>query len=163
MSDTLAALEVLKELDSALVWMQVEEVSEDSEQPWPNFNLFWILNVTLLRTIGHVLKNVDRKKDPVLRKIIDDKYQEWETDRNRHSVFWEFICKERNNILKNYEKGVVYHWDSMNTCWLANYKDGNEEYDTIGCLYAAYEWWERQLKYIENAYQSEISKDSCSS
>jgi len=63
----------------------------------------WVLCVTLLRAVGHVLDKVDGQSDPQFRKIIDDEYGKLKNSRPDPSIFWEFIHLERNSLLKLYE------------------------------------------------------------
>lgn len=83
-------------LDCQLALEMLED--EENEQRW---RVLWAGAVALLRSVGHVLRNVDGK-DPALRPLIDSAYDRWKADRAGNAVFWEFIEKERNNILKEY-------------------------------------------------------------
>jgi len=58
-------------------------------------------SVALLRSVGHVLRFVDRKKSP-LRQAIDNHWKALEAGKanKKPKIFWEFICEERNLILK---------------------------------------------------------------
>lgn len=63
----------------------------------------WITVVVLLRTVGYVLKNVDATQSEKLKKIVDDKWKSIHDTKPEPAIFWEFIEKERNNILKEYK------------------------------------------------------------
>ena len=72
-----------------------------------DFRISWISIVTLLRAVGHVLKNIDAKQSPAMRKAIDKKWSELEQSKPEPYIFWEFILKGRNQFLKMYEHGIV--------------------------------------------------------
>lgn len=65
------------------------------------WRLQWILLVTLLRAVGHVLRNVDGDNDHRVRSIADARHRSWKRDA-AHAIFRDFIEAERNNILKEY-------------------------------------------------------------
>ena len=60
----------------------------------------------LLRTVGHVLRNVDGA-DASVRRAVDAAWSRWKADRTSNAVFWEFIEEEWNNILKEYRFSVL--------------------------------------------------------
>jgi hypothetical protein len=155
MSNILSAWEVYDDMVGALSWLDHEDIGDEGDVIYPNFKGLWILNVTLLRTIGHVLDKVDKKKNPILGKIIDDKYQEWKADKDKNVIYWDFICEERNSILKEYEIGIVFRYE--NDRWEVYYKDDYEN-NALDYIHAAERWWKQQLKEIENTYDSEKSK-----
>ena len=95
---TTAAREVLYDCETALEML--EEV-EDLRR----WRVLWAGAVALLRAVGHVLKKVDGK-DPQIRRVVDQRFQNWKTERKANAVFWDFIEKERNNILKEYHFNV---------------------------------------------------------
>jgi hypothetical protein len=66
----------------------------------------WVLCLTLLRTVGHVLRKVDREADAKHRAAISAKWNEWKTYTEENCIFWDFIDAERNNLLKEYKFGV---------------------------------------------------------
>ena len=90
----MVARKVLLDCQSALEMLEDEE----NEQRW---RVLWAGAIALLRAVGHVLRNVDGE-DPALRPLIDSAYNRWKADRSGNEVFWKFIEKERNNILKEY-------------------------------------------------------------
>jgi hypothetical protein len=66
----------------------------------------WVLCLTLLRAVGHVLDNVDGEADANHRAAISAKWEEWKADVEENRIFWDFIKAERNNLLKEYKFGV---------------------------------------------------------
>ncbi len=59
----------------------------------------WTTCVTLLRAVGHVLRNVDSREN---KEISTRLFESWK----REPIFSEFIEKERNEILKQYEHRI---------------------------------------------------------
>jgi len=66
----------------------------------------WVAAVALLRTVGHVLDKVDGESSPKLKAAVSSAYGALKTTRPEPLIYWEFIEKERNNLLKLYEFGV---------------------------------------------------------
>lgn len=70
------------------------------------WRLAWVLAVTLLRSIGYVLRNVDGKRDPIVETVAAEHHRSWKIDE-AHAIFREFIEAERHSILKEYEFAVT--------------------------------------------------------
>jgi hypothetical protein len=68
------------------------------------FRLSWFTITSLLRSIGHVLENVDKNLSPELERIIKDKWTE--TQKTKPAIFWDFIKPERDRFLKEYNHSV---------------------------------------------------------
>ena len=68
----------------------------------------WAGALALLRAVGHVLDKVDGK-DPIVAQVSKDLYQKWKKDRETYELFNEFIERDRNLILKEYEFNVHPH------------------------------------------------------
>ena len=96
---TAAARRVLGDCEAALNMLEDEE----DERRW---RVLWAGAMALLRTVGHVLRNVDRA-DASVRRAVDAAWGRWKADRSSNAVFWEFIEEERNNILKEYRFSVL--------------------------------------------------------
>ena len=96
---TAAARMVLGDCKAALEMLE-EEVDG---QRW---RVLWVGAMALLRAVGHVLKKVDGGNAAV-RPFVDAAYDRWKTDRLANVIFWEFIEKSRNNILKEYRFEVL--------------------------------------------------------
>jgi hypothetical protein len=63
----------------------------------------WAGAVSLLRAVGHVLKNVDQATHQRVNQSAETAFKRWMSDDPEHAVFRQFILSERNNILKRYE------------------------------------------------------------
>jgi hypothetical protein len=67
----------------------------------------WIAAVVLLRTIGHIFVKVDALESNHANKIISSSWAELKNSKPEPHIFWNFIEKERNNILKEYRQSVL--------------------------------------------------------
>src|SRR3954463_9903771 len=64
----------------------------------------WVLSITLLRAIGHVLDKVDGASSAAARKAIDAWWSA--VKATRPAIFWQFIDQERNSVLKTYQSNA---------------------------------------------------------
>jgi len=67
----------------------------------------WVAVVTLLRAVGHVLDQVDAKADADVRHVATEKHRSCKRTKPLPEIYWQFICRERNNILKQYRFGFA--------------------------------------------------------
>ena len=80
------------------------EAGANTRFQWPR----WVAVMTLLRSVGYVLKDVDRPAAPVaVRTRIDEEWQRLQSEkavdgRPRH-IFWDFIEAERANVVHFYD------------------------------------------------------------
>lgn len=91
---------VLEDCRVALAW--AEDARSDQE-----FRVRWVALVALLRAVGHVLDKVDGARGSAWRSAVSALWNEWQRDRAKHAIFWDFVEAERNSVLKTYEVGVV--------------------------------------------------------
>lgn len=91
---TTAARQVLADCEVALEMLE----NEEDLRRW---RIQWAGALALVRAVGHVLKKVDGQ-NPELSSSIDTQYKDWRSNRTENAIFWDFIEKERNNILKEY-------------------------------------------------------------
>lgn len=156
----LTARDVLSDCEIAL------EILEDTEDVH-RWRVLWAGAVALARTVGHVLRHVDRK-EPQFRAAIDQRFELWKIERDANAVFWDFIEEERNNLLKEYKSRVsdaeeiplgilpsTEDFDSEETFLLgenlyrpilSGYGEGEDARDIYK---EALDWWERELSAIE--------------
>jgi hypothetical protein len=133
------------------------EATDDATE----FRVLWAATAALLRTVGHVLDKVDGEASPALRTAVDTWWREVKRNRDSNPIFWQFIEQERNNVLKEYRLGYVegdvtiaadgqtYTLESPIYKPLAspffNFEDARD------IAVDAIEWWDRQLRSIENS------------
>jgi hypothetical protein len=136
---TLKAWEPFEECRGILFQFQNSDLDDDH----PEWRLYWIAGLALLRTIGHVLDKIDAKISDEHRKIIDATWNRWKASRSDNAIFWDFIEQERNNLLKTFEFGVEIHDDGL--LHKESGRDGSQLFRE-----AVY-WWRFQLEEIEEA------------
>ena len=118
--------------------------SDIDEEHW-EWKVNWFAGVALLRTIGHVLGNVDSKTSERHSQVIAQKWREWKDRPQRHWIFPEFIERERNNILKEFAFGAAL--PSSDDDRILVYGDSKE--DGAQLFREAVYWWRHQLESIE--------------
>ena len=147
---TKAARIVLADCRIALEFLE-EEVELEK------WRIHWIGAMALIRAVGHVLIKVDGKNKDIYQ-VANRKYELWKLN---DEIFYSFIEKERNNILKEYEigfesiekvpvvleNGYIYFLDEniyrpMKADFMHN-EDARDVYK------AAIDWWEYQLNEID--------------
>mgnify|MGYP003700459373 FL=1 len=74
----------------------------EAETDFQKWRIHWIAAVALIRAVGHVLHKVDGKA-PKVRDASNNLFKEWKREYEAHKIFHEFIERERNHILKEYE------------------------------------------------------------
>jgi len=65
--------------------------------------LRWFTCLALLRAVGHVIDKVDKKNNLQYVNIFDEVFQKNKSDK----IFKNFINKERNLILKEYQNTII--------------------------------------------------------
>ena len=66
----------------------------------------WVANIALLRTVAHVIRNVDAITEDHPNELREAAVEWWEGLRETKPeprIFWGFIQEERNNLLKEYK------------------------------------------------------------
>lgn len=149
----------------------------EEEKDGPRWRVHWAAAVALVRAVGHVLIKVDACDDSDLRRIANKAFKRWRTEK-AHEIFLEFIEKERNNVLKEYQSSVHPHPVAplAVTYTLQPLEGGPEQQlhqlaelpeniyrpmldgpwegdDAREVLTAAIEWWEAELSAIERELQ----------
>ncbi|HEU4921824.1 MAG TPA: hypothetical protein VFT23_01975 [Burkholderiales bacterium] len=79
----------------------------EAETSSDNFRVLWVAGVALARAVGHVLQKVDGERDAEVKKAVSTAYFSWKSDRAANAIFWDFIEEERNQVLKQYEIGLL--------------------------------------------------------
>jgi len=68
------------------------------------FRVSWFSVLALLRAVGHVLAKVDSEASSAMKKAVQTKWQELQSET---PPIWRFIENDRNNFLKEYQSGVM--------------------------------------------------------
>jgi hypothetical protein len=149
-----AAREVLEDCRGA-----VEEISDGVQGS--TWRRRWVTAVTLLRTVGYVLKSIDVKTSPKYERAIDAAWIQLGQSKRQNPIFWEFIEAERNNIIHEYELGV----GQGATVHLGQSKPTEHHYlvntgpyagrDQREVLQEAIAWWETYLDGIDRVIKRE--------
>ena len=155
-------------LRARLVWNDLRLAIDLLERETdPNrFRVFLAASLALVRSVGSVLHKID-EETTTLGPAIKSAYGQWKQDRKQHQIFWEFIKSERDRVLKEYEwnfdpqpvvvvlagktkKPVDVSTLSDNIyCPIAEGPFAGEDIRDV--LADAVEWWDTQLKLIENS------------
>ena len=77
----------------------------EDETDLRRWRIHWVAALALVRAVGHVLDKVDGK-NPSIKAIAQGAYAEWKSDAPEHEIFREFVERERNMILKEYEFNI---------------------------------------------------------
>lgn len=118
--------------------------NSDVDEDRPDWKLFWVAGIALLRAIGHVLAKSDAIVSPKHKVEVNKLWEEWKSAPTENAIFWDFIEDERNNILKTYEFGAKLAKNEGG--YYVSYK--NEE-DAFGMFRNAVYWWRYHLEALE--------------
>lgn len=147
----------------------------EEEKDLQRWRIHWAAAVALIRAVGHVLDKVDGA-DPAIKREANAAFARWKSDAPQHEIFREFIERERNNVLKQYQfnlhpleevhvaVGTILHpvagdapiemtgifpiGDNIYRPLLDSYREGDDARDVLA---EAIEWWEIELIAIERA------------
>jgi hypothetical protein len=150
------------------------EMLEGETRNTAKLRIYWTACVVLLRTVGHVLAKIDAQRDPRIHAAIAAAWDGWKRNRNDHAIFWDFVERERNAVLKEYEfsieqaLGLAYTADGKIETdetgdWLVEELDyfwmkgpAFDLWDSRDVMVEALGWWEDQLSKIETALPPDI-------
>jgi hypothetical protein len=120
---------------------QNSEVDEEHTE----WRLYWVAGIALLRTIGHVLAKADATITNIHKQAIESAWIAWKADEVANAIFWDFIEKERNSLLKTYEFGATLSKDEKG--YFVEFSNGD---DAFQMFREAVYWWRHQLMLIED-------------
>lgn len=148
------AIRILEDCHRAI---QLLETTDDPQLR----RILWVSSIALLRTIGDAL---DRDPDEGIKSAYRSAMQRWkaESKSTNKNIFFDFIKKERDNVIHEYEFGhtddaLVFLLDGANTAPdLSPSSDMSDVYwpmssgmfegeDARDALVAAVEWWDREV------------------
>jgi len=130
---------------SILFQFQNSDVA-DGEKELPEWRIYWVAGLALLRTVGHVLAKVDAKTSPNHSDAINAFWIGLQADRRAAAIFWDFIEKERNNLLKTYSFGAKLAWNENQDAYV-EFEDG---LDAFQLFREAVYWWRHHLMVLEH-------------
>jgi len=124
--------------------------NSDIEPRWSHWQVQWIGGLALLRSVGHVLHKVDSAQSESHQKAISTLWNSWKVDKCMHWIFWEFVERERNNILKEFEMGFV----DGPYLEAGEYEIEDDVHIKLQAFREAVYWWRLQLRRIEESLQN---------
>lgn len=144
-TQTLKAWEPFWDCVGILFHFQNSDIA-DGDEELSEWRLYWVAGVTLLRTIGHVLAKIDAKNSDKHSQAIGRLWMTFQSSRKNYWIFWEFIEKERNNLLKTYSFGARFERDHDGP--FIRFEDGSDAFELFR---EAVYWWRHQLTELEGA------------
>ena len=129
--------------------------------------MHWLACLALLRAVAHVLVKVDGSRSTEMKRRADALWKEWSSNRQQHSIFWDFVGSERNRLLKEGKFGstpeptyiITEHGEQIVTengspivtgqPYYRMSLIGFEQKDGLELIEAAIEWWVEQLTKME--------------
>ncbi len=151
--------EVLADCRHALEFLEMETDPK-------KFRLFWLAGVAALRSVGHVLAKVDAGANEAVEREAKAAFARWKQDKNEHKIFWSFIDKERNTLLKEGEPGVCplpsllhveadYVYECDFDIFAPMLKEPYFGEDCRDVLEMAIQWWQSEIASIKaRAFES---------
>ena len=137
--------------------LQLMETCEDIRV----FRIYYIACLTLLRTVGQVLICDSADKDT--RRAAIDHFNKLKLEKDEHSIYFNFIQKERDVIIHEYEVNlseydqIVSYSDSNK---ISSYNLGSlyrplvdmqfEGADVRDLIISAISWWKTQLTIVSD-------------
>lgn len=135
----LAARRVLSDLRQAA--RELKAAANESDDA--ALRLRWVASVTLLRVVGHVLRNIDARRSRHMRAAVGEAWTRWKPD-----PLWQgFIEAERNMLLKEYR--FAYH-DPKAPEEAVLLLIGDTAFTPIEAVHAAERWWWAELGRLED-------------
>ena len=145
-SEALVTLNAWEPFDFT-VGILFELQNSDIDDEHPEWRTHWIAGVAALRIIGHVLHKIDGLRSPRHKELIDAAWSRWSSDKDANWIFFDFIEKERNNILKEFSFGAKLPGISDER--LLAY--GTTDHDAAQLFREAVYWWRAQLRDLERS------------
>ncbi|PQZ82818.1 MULTISPECIES: hypothetical protein [unclassified Brevundimonas] len=129
---------------SILFQFQNSDVA-DGDEELPEWRIYWVAGLALLRTVGHVLAKVDAKTSPKHTDAVGALWTDFHADRARSAIFWNFIERERNSLLKTYSFGARLARNDGGYAFV-EFEDG---VDAFQLFREAVYWWRYNLMALE--------------
>ncbi len=138
-----------------------------TQQDW---RFKWAGSIALIRAIGNILRNEGKEND-LLAEAIRTRFRDHSAHRDRHRIYWKFIKRERDLVLKEYQSlvsedekigvfvllgGKVQAAELVDACIFKRIED--EEWiaakggqiDARDLYQEAISWWQTELDLIDH-------------
>lgn len=123
-----------------------------------NWRFDFIVAISSLRAVGHVLHKIDCKSFPIIRPEVEQRFQRWKRGNGDDAIFTQFIEESRSALLKAYEfpglDETIFSEDEFGGF-------GDTQFDpdivmrgplkgenVISLFHFAHDWWETELNEI---------------
>lgn len=87
-----------REVLADCAFAKIQFAAAVAEKDFRKARVYWLLNLTLLRAVGHVLSRESEAIGGSFKAKVERHFRQWRGD----AIFAEFIKKERDGILKEY-------------------------------------------------------------
>lgn len=114
------------------------------EEELYEWRIGWIAGVSILRSIGHILAKVDAVSSQANKTAIDLWWSEIKSQKADDHIFWGFIDKERNNILKTYKFRIEPQVEDGELSMIYD-----QRYDAVSLFRQSVYWWGNELLKLE--------------
>lgn len=138
----------------------------ESPGDFKHWRIYWAGVLTLLVTVRDVLDRTDRRKSDLHSQIIHDFLKQLATRKEHHPLYWKFVRSERNSLVHEFSLSAKEHRVTSYTAMdrglsyeqlVQKYGErkmltwGDEDEDGLRLLELALNWWELNLRIIEQA------------
>lgn len=146
-----------KILDDCRYAHELLELEENERK----FKLLWVSCSSLLRAVGHALYKVDCRDNNDLKGRVSNWWGNLKQNKVEHAIFFEFVERERNNVLKEYDLGFFSgevdvlvqatgeQFTLAETAFCPMSSGAFEGEDCRDIADMAIKWWEVQLNEID--------------
>ncbi|MGB0086405.1 MAG: hypothetical protein WBP94_13650 [Rhodomicrobiaceae bacterium] len=123
----------------------IEDLQASLDRHGERWRVPYVASVTLLRSIGHVLKNIDCERDQAVKRAVDTCWPEWKKDE-AFGRLEEF----RNNALKEFgfPLGRITSFEENTPQDVLLFFEGTPV-DALEELQRIWRWWDLRLTEIE--------------
>ena len=123
-----------------------------------NWRFDFIVAITCLRAVGHVLHKIDCQNFPEIKDEVSLRFDRWKLGVGDDTIFPHFIEDARNSLLKTYSftsSDKVAFYDDEYGEFTDDFPHPDivvsgpfEGEDVITLFYRAHDWWRRELNDI---------------
>ena len=119
----------------------------------------WVAAIALLRSVGYVLKDVDRDTSETMSQAVDAEWHALKNDEHKpeHAIFFGFIDDERNGVLHAYRfragQNITIDLNSKPPRETVSYSMNSGPFagqDPRELIRHGIKWWDRYLDRVES-------------